>query len=96
MTKYYPGSGHALTLSEGAEQLAYCYECKDCKFGERVNLTRVAADYPPETQVGDLLHLLPCGACGSTKKITMLLWLSATTTDQMLRQQGLPVWPADY
>lgn len=92
---YFPGSGHALTLSEGAEQLAYCYQCKDCKFKERVNLTRLAADYPPETQVGDLLHLLPCGGCGGTNKIVMLLWLSATTTNQMLLEQGFPVWGSE-
>jgi hypothetical protein len=89
---YYPGSGHALTLSEGAEQLAYCYECKDCGNKERVNLTRIAADYPPETQVGDLAKLLPCGRCGGFNKILLLLWLSATTTDQMLEQRGYPVW----
>lgn len=92
---YYPGSGHALTLSQGAEQLAYCYQCQACRFQERVNLTRIAADYPPETQVGDLLHLLPCGQCGSTNKIVMLLWLSATTTNQMLEERGFPVWDDD-
>jgi hypothetical protein len=87
---YFPGSGEALTLGEAASQLAYCYQCQECKFQERVNLTRTAADYPPETKVGDLLHLLPCGRCGSTKKIVMTLWLSATTTDQMLRERGFP------
>ena len=89
---YFPGSGHALTLGEAAEQLAYCYYCKDCQYKERVSLTRIAADYPPETQVGDLLDRLPCGQCGSTKKIVMLLWLNATTTDHMLRERGFPVW----
>lgn len=92
---YFPGSGAALTLSQGAAQLAYCYECKACPFKERVNLTRIAADYPPETQVGDLLKLLPCGACGSTDKMVMLLWLSSTTTDQMLAERGYPVWDDD-
>lgn len=89
---YFPGSGHALTLSEGAEKLAYCYYCQQCGFRERVNLTKTAADYPAETQVGDLLKLLPCGACGRTDKIVMLLWLSATTTNQMLAERGFPVW----
>lgn len=92
---YFPGSGHALTLSEAATQLAYCYHCQACGFKERVNLTRMAADYPAETQVGDLLERLPCGQCGSTKKTTMLLWLSATTTDQMLEERGYPVWDED-
>lgn len=92
---YFPGSGHALTLSQGAEQLAYCYECKQCRFEERVNLTRTAADYPAETQVGDLLKLLPCGRCGSIDKIVMLLWLNVTTTEQMLRERGFPVWDED-
>ena len=87
---YFPGSGHALTLGEGASQLAYCYQCQDCKFQERANLTRIAADYPAETQIGDLLELLPCGQCGSKRKIVMLLWLSATTTEQMLRERGFP------
>jgi hypothetical protein len=92
---YFPGSGHALTLSQGAEQLAYCYQCQQCKFQERVHLTRIAADYPAETQVGDLLKLLPCGQCGSTDKIVMLLWLNSTTTEQMLRERGFPVWDDD-
>lgn len=92
---YFPGSGHALTLSQGAEQLAYCYQCKQCKFQERVNLTRVAADYPVEMKVGDLRKVFPCPGCGSAEKIVMLLWLSATTTDQMLRERGFPVWDED-
>lgn len=95
MANYFPGSGHDLSLSEGAAQLAYCYQCKQCKFQERVNLTRVAADYPAETKVGDLLRLLPCGQCGHTEKIVMLLWLSASTTGQMLMEQGFPVWDED-
>jgi hypothetical protein len=89
---YYPGSGHALSLGEAAAQLAYCYQCQACKFQERVSLTRVAADYPRETQVGDLAYLLPCGQCGGTKKIVMILWLSSTTTEQMLIERGYPVW----
>lgn len=92
---YFPGSGAALTLSEAAEQLAYCYYCKDCPNKERVNLTRIAADYPPQTQVGDLANLLPCGQCSSTRKTVMLLWLSATTTDQMLLERGFPVWGSE-
>lgn len=92
---YFPGSGGDLTLSQGAEQLAYCYECLQCKFKERVNLTRLAADYPPETLVGDLLNILPCGQCGQTKKIVMTLWLSATTTDRTLEERGYPVWDTE-
>lgn len=92
---YYPGSGHALTLSEGAEQLAYCYYCQSCGHQERVNLTRLAADYPPETKVGDLLDTLPCGRCLSTEKVVMLLWLNATTTDQTLRERGFPIWGSE-
>lgn len=92
---YYPGSAAALTLSEAAEQIAYCYECKACPFKERVNLTRIAADYPPETLVGDLAKLLPCGQCGSTEKIVMTLWLNATTTERMLSERGYPVWDED-
>lgn len=92
---HFPGSGHALTLSEAAQKIAYCYQCRACGFKERVNLTRLAADYPPETQVGDLLTRLPCGKCGDTKKIVMLLWLDATTTAAMLRERGYPVWEED-
>jgi hypothetical protein len=92
---YYPGSGSALTLGEAADQLAYCYHCQSCGFKERINLTRVAADYPPEAQVGDLLKLLPCGQCGDTNKIVMLLWLSSTTTSSMLSERGFPVWEGD-
>jgi hypothetical protein len=29
---YFPGSAHNLTISQGAEQLAYCYYCQSCKF----------------------------------------------------------------
>lgn len=92
---HFPGSANALTLSEGAEQLAYCYECQGCGFKERVRLTRIAADFPPETQVGDLYRLLPCGRCRKTKKIVMTLWLSATTTERMLKERGYPVWDDD-
>lgn len=92
MNPYHPGSSAALTLSEAASQIAYCYECQVCKFKERINLTRLAADHPRKTYVGDLLETLPCGQCGQTKKIVMTLWLSATTTDRMLEERGYPVW----
>lgn len=92
---YHPGSAEALTLSEAASRIAYCYQCQACKFKERVNLTRIAADYPAKAQVGDLLEQLPCGRCRSTKKIVMTLWLSATTTNQMLEERGYPVWDED-
>jgi hypothetical protein len=92
---YYPGSAEALTLSEAAEQIAYCFQCQACRSKERVNLTRLAADFPAETRVGDLLDKLPCGQCGSTKKIVMTLWLSATTTNQMLVERGYPIWDED-
>lgn len=92
---YFPGSGAALTLSEGAEQLAYCYYCQECNFRERVRLTRVAADFPPETQIGDLQTQLPCSQCGGKKKIVLLLWLSATTTNTMLAERGFAVWDDD-
>lgn len=95
MVDYFPGSGHDLTLSQGAAQLAYCYQCKQCRFKERVNLTRVAADYPAETKVGDLGKLLPCGQCGGFDKIVTLLWLSASTTDRMLEEMGYPAWNED-
>lgn len=85
-------SAEDLTLSQGAERIAYCYQCQSCKFKERINLTRLAADFPRHTKVGDLLHTLPCGECGSTKKIVMTLWLTATTTDRMLEERGYPVW----
>lgn len=85
----------ALTLSEAASQIAYCYHCQDCKFRERIRLTKVAADYPLQTLVGDLDKLLPCGRCGSMNKIIMTLWLTATTTDKMLQERGLPVWEGD-
>ena len=93
--QYREGSAEALTLSEAASRIAYCYYCQECKFRERVRLTRLAADYPPETRIGDLLKLLPCGQCGSKNKIIMTLWLSATTTDKMLQERGYPVWDED-
>jgi hypothetical protein len=93
---YGPGSAEALTLGEAASQIAYCYYCQACGFRERVHLTRIAADYPPETRVGDLLRQLPCGQCGDTKKIVMTLWLRATTTDRTLEERGFPVWPDDH
>jgi hypothetical protein len=89
---YHPGTAEALTLTQAASLIAYCYYCQACKFKERVNLTRLAADYPIETLVGDLLGLLPCGKCGSTKKIVMTLWLNATTTDRTLEERGFPIW----
>lgn len=92
MADYFPGSAEELTLSQGAEQIAYCYYCQSCQFRERVNLTKIAADYPAETKVGDLLRLLPCGQCGSTKKIVMTLWLVASTTHKMLTERGFPLW----
>jgi hypothetical protein len=88
-------SAEDLTLSQAATQIAYCYQCQACGFKERVNLTKNAADYPRETRVGNLLTLLPCGKCNSTKKIVMTLWLRATTTDRMLEERGYPVWDED-
>lgn len=89
---YWPGSAEALTLPEAASKIAYCYYCRICGFRERVNLTRLAADFEPSTRVGDLLTCLPCGQCGHTEKMVMTLWLSATTTEQMLRERNYPVW----
>lgn len=92
---YYPGSAEALTLHEAAAQIAYCYYCQACGHRQRVKLELIADDYEPGTLVGDLLKLLPCGECGDTKTIVMTLWLRATTTDQMLRERGYPVWEND-
>jgi len=81
-----------MTLSEAAEVIAYCYFCKGCKHKERLRLTLVAASYPVDTLVGDLLTLLPCAACSQTPKIVMTLWLSMTSTDRMLHDAGFPTW----
>lgn len=89
---YHPGSVEALPLIEAAKQIAYCYYCRACGHRERVKLALIADDYEPGTLVGDLLTRLKCGECGDTRKIVMTLWLTATTTDQMLRERGFPVW----
>lgn len=89
---YYPGSAEALTLAEAADRIAYCYYCQTCGHKERVKLALIADDYEPGTLVGDLLTRLKCGDCGDTKKLVMTLWLDASTTDQMLRERGFPVW----
>lgn len=89
---YCPGSAEALTLREGAEQIAYCYYCQVCPHRARVDLGLIADDYEPGTLVGDLIKRLKCAECGGTKKIVMTLWLRATTTEQMLRERGFPVW----
>jgi hypothetical protein len=93
--EYFPGSAQSLSLTDATTRLAYTYECRDCRWSERIRLTRMAADFPRSTRVGDLRGLLACGRCGSKQIIVMTLWLDASTTDRMLEERGLPVWDAE-
>lgn len=93
---YRPGSAEALTLTEGADQIAYCFKCKSCGLRQRLDLRLAASRLPPETQVGDLKEAWPCERCGDdAKKEIMTLWLRATTTTRMLEERGYPVWEGD-